>query len=79
MTKYRLQTQHVPRYTVAQGRALEAIGNALKRRLIDFTAATELRDLVRAGRVAEARAALNRLASAPPYAARTHRVRAADG
>lgn len=61
MKKYSLQTQHVPKYTVAQSSALEAIGKAFKGDLIDFEAATELRDLVRAGRTDEASAALDTL------------------
>lgn len=63
MTKYKPRTQYVPRYTVIQSEALDAVGDALKRRLIDFGAATTLRDLVRAGHVDEARTTLNKLAS----------------
>lgn len=65
MTKYKLRTQYVPRHTGTQSEALDAIGDALKRRLIDFGAATTLRDLVRAGHVDKARTTLNEIASAP--------------
>lgn len=53
MKCYGLPTQHIPKHTTAQISALEAIGSAFTCRLIDFTAATELRDLVRAGRTDE--------------------------
>lgn len=62
MAEQRLQTLRAPRYTVVQGEALEAVGDALKRRLIDFAVATELRDLVRAGRLDEVRTTLSVIA-----------------
>ncbi len=40
--------------TSAQSEALDAIGEALKSRRINFHIATKLRDLVRSGRVDEA-------------------------
>ena len=58
MTHYRLPTQHLPKHTTAQSSALEAIGHAFKHQLIDFTAATELRDLARAGHTDEVSDAL---------------------
>ena len=66
MTRTRLSTQHVPGYAAAQGETLDMIGSAFKRHLIDFEAATALRDLVRAGHPDEARAALTELAHAQP-------------
>jgi hypothetical protein len=59
MSNQRLDAWGAFRYTLVQGQALEAVGDALKRRRIDFAAATELRDLVRAGRVEEVMAALD--------------------
>lgn len=47
-------------YTVAQCEALDAIGDALKCRQINFHIATKLRDFVRSGRVAEAQERLLR-------------------
>ena len=46
-------------FTSNPSETLEDVGRVLKRRLIDFTAATKLRDLVRAGRVNEVRAKLD--------------------
>ena len=48
-------------FTVSRSETLEAVGRVLKRRLIDFTAATKFRDLVRAGRVIEVRATLDKI------------------
>lgn len=47
-------------YTAIQRRALDAIGNALKHRRINFYIATELRDLVRSGQVEEVEELLRR-------------------
>lgn len=53
MIGYKLDTFHSPRYTAVQGEALDAIGDALKGRLINFGTAIKLRDFVRSGRVDE--------------------------
>lgn len=63
MTDRKLHTLPALRYTVMQGDVVEAIEDALKRRQIDFAAATELRDLVRAGQLGEVRAALDAITS----------------
>ena len=52
---------HNLKFTATRDETFEAIGRVLKRRLIDFTAATKLRDLVRAGRIDEARARLDKI------------------
>lgn len=44
--------------TATRSDTLGAIGDGLKRRLLDFAAATKLRDLTRSGRVDEVRATL---------------------
>lgn len=54
-------------YAAAQSRALDAIGNALKHRRIDFYIATKLRDLVRMGRVDEAERMLRRYRQDPKH------------
>lgn len=48
-------------FTATRSETLEAIGRVLKCRLIDFTAATKFRDLVRTGRVSEVRATLDKI------------------
>jgi len=50
------------RYTAEQVELLNAVGKALTCQLIDFTAATELRDQIRAGRPNEARTTLTEIA-----------------
>ena len=51
MTDRPIHTLRGPRYTAAQRDALEAIGKALKQRLLDFATAVELGDQVKAGQV----------------------------
>jgi len=53
-------TNHESGDTESQRKALDAIGDALKHRRIDFYIATKLRDLVKSGRVDEALEALSR-------------------
>ena len=60
-------TGHKSGYTAAQSRALDALGNALKHRRIDFYIATKLRDLVRMGRVDEAERMLRRYRQDPKH------------
>ena len=50
------------RYTAEQIELLDAVGKALTCQLIDFTAATELRDQIRAGRPNEAKTTLTEIA-----------------
>lgn len=50
------------RYTAEQVELLDAVGKALTYQLIDFTAATELRDQIRAGRPNKARTTPNEIA-----------------
>jgi hypothetical protein len=49
---------HSPRFTANQREVLDAIGKALKYRRIDFFTATELGDMVKAGRLNEVLAIL---------------------
>lgn len=51
MTNQRLSTIRSSRFTASQREALDAIGNALKQRQIDFFRAVELSDQVKAGQV----------------------------
>lgn len=58
-------TGHKSGYAAAQSRALDAIGDALKHRRINFHIATKLRDLVKLGQVDEAEGILRRYRQGP--------------
>lgn len=51
MPQHPTQAIRGPRFSAAQREALDAIGDALKQRRIDFAMATELSDSVKAGRI----------------------------
>ena len=61
MTDRKLPTIRSLRFDASQRKALDAIGDALKHRRIDFFMATELSDLVKAGQVDAVLETLNRL------------------
>lgn len=64
MTRYPSQTFKGPRYTAEQRRLLDAIGEALKHRRLDFAAASELGEQVKAGELEQVARALEALPAA---------------